>query len=187
MPIKKRKSGSKKKTIEEVRFWELSIGTWDFAYHFGMSPPKYNDDQFSEITTLAVTGTMEWPVEWKGIEVTAYLRGSRGLAAFLDLTFPPQKLQRPGFPSEYDMNHVGLIRPILRTKLPKAVQVDATLPQDMLVAILRSLETGAIRAMHLYSAGETVGDPKAHWLSTVEFQRDLDSAADVDGDENRPA
>lgn len=164
--------------MEESHFWEASILNWDFAYHFGMAPPsKFDDDQFSEITILTISAVMEWPVEWKGIEATAHIRGSRDLAAFLDPSFPPQKLQRPGFPSEHELKHVGHIRPILRTKLPKAVQIDLTLPHDMLGVLLGSLEAGSIKVMHLYSAGVTIGDPKTHWLRTVEFQRVLDSAS----------
>lgn len=162
--------------VEPGHFWDLTISKWEFDYHFGMAPPSKDggDDQFSEITNLTISGVLGWPREWSGIEIVVGLHAKRDLAAFLDLTFPPEKLQRPNFPSAYDLQHVGYVRPILRTRLPKEMSADVTLPQDMLMVLLRSLEAGSIRAMHLYSAGETPRDPKTHWIRSVGFQRDCD-------------
>jgi hypothetical protein len=161
-------------------FWEAGLSTWIFSYHFGTSQrTKYFPDQFSEISTIELTGAFVWPPEWKGIELTASLRGSRDLETFLRLGYPTEKLLVPSSTSDHELAHVGVAKPVLKTRLPKAMHIDVTLPHDMILNLFTSFESGAVRTMQVFSAGVTKGDPKAHWIRSITFQRDPDDNADV--------
>ncbi|MEQ1491000.1 MAG: hypothetical protein ABL932_10675 [Terricaulis sp.] len=170
----------RKQSETPLPFWEIGLFSWTVSYHFGASQrTKHFPDQFSEISTVDLEGSFIWPAEWKGIDLTASLRGSRDLETFLRLGYPPEKLIFPSSSSDHELTHVGVARPVLKTRLPKAVHMDITLPHDMIFKLFTSFESGVVRTMQVFSAGVTKGDPKAHWIRSVTFQRDPDDNADV--------
>lgn len=170
----------RKRRGTELPFWEIGLSTWTVSYYFGTSQrTKHLPDQFSEISTVELAGSFVWPAEWKGIELTASLRGSRDLETFLRLGYPPEKLVFPSSASDHELTYLGVARPVLKTRLPKALHMDVTLPHDMIFKLLACFESGAVRTMQVFSAGETKGDAKAHWIRSITFQRDPDDDAEV--------
>ncbi len=164
----------------QLPFWEVSLTSWDVGYHFGTSPrTKHFPDQFSEITTLELAGHFFSPTEWQGISVTICISGSRDLEAFLGLGYPPEKLIFPASPSDHALTHIGHVRPVLKTRLPRSVHMDAKLPHDMVFRLAYCIENRLVRTLQVFSAGETKGDPKAHWIRSLTFQRDPDPDPDL--------
>jgi hypothetical protein len=162
------RSGSRrtKRLPDEPRWLQATITAWELSYHFGIAPPK-EDDQFNDILTLNLIGAVHWPKEWKGVQIECYLRGDRSIQTTLTLG-------KNDFYS-HDTTHVGYIHSVPRTTKPKRLVFEASLPKDMCMETAHLIRLEVWRAFSIYFAPKPPpADPKTRWITSIDFQATVD-------------